>query len=395
MAQTGSRRTGSNPRLTAAALLISVLAASAAQAQVSPVAIRAGSEMGSGYAVKRGNECIVITAAHVVKEAEFGSAISLSDDTGAAAPGAKIVFSDNATDLAVLRVAAPPAFNCQSSWQDGSGVQAALREASQGSVQMQVLTLRDGGLSDIVPVSFAGNSGPQKFRVRSTGDAIAQGQSGSALVSSGKILGIVQTTADGVTTILRQDQIHLLAKSFAQQEGVRVVLAPIMYQNARVDVANAAARQFMEQEQKIVAREAPPEWLDPTGGLSQTGDAQYIFRGKVLVAQTEQVASAVTQANNAGNVARGFGGNIGQLGGLISRGSQAANQMGAKTTDTKVTLQVELSLVNVGSGQTTTELVNHVGQFPSAGDSSAGIATEIQEAVIEGLPKLLQKAGLQ
>jgi hypothetical protein len=51
MAQTGSRRTGSNPRLTAAALLVSVLAAGAAQAQVSPVAIRAGSEMGSGYAV--------------------------------------------------------------------------------------------------------------------------------------------------------------------------------------------------------------------------------------------------------------------------------------------------------------------------------------------------------
>ena len=375
-------------------MLLSTLAGGAANAQVSPVAIKTGAEMGSGYAVKRGAECIVITAAHVVKEAEFGTAVSLFDDTGAAAPGAKIVFSDDATDLAVLRVAAPPAFNCQSSWQDGAGVQAALRDASQGSMKMQVLTLREGGLSDVVPVSFAGNSGPQKFRVRSTGDTIAQGQSGSVLVSDGKILGIVQTTADGVTTILRQDQIHLLAKSFAEQEGVRIVLAPIMYQNASVDVANAAARQYMEQQQKIVARDAPREWLDATGGLSKTGDAQYIFRGKVLVAQTEQVASAVTQANAAGNLARSFGGNLGQVGGLLSRGSQAANQMGAKATDTKVTLQVELSLVNIGSGQTTTELVNHVGQFPTAGDSSAGVATEIQEAVVEGLPNLLKKANI-
>jgi len=371
-----------------------LLAAGAAHAQVSPVAIKTGAEMGSGYAVKRGDECIVITAAHVVKEAELGTAISLFDDTGAAAPGAKLVFLDNATDLAVLRVAAPPAFNCQASWQDGAGVQAALRDASQGAMQMQVLTLREGGLSDIVPVSFAGNSGPQKFRVRSTGDTIAQGQSGSALVSNGKVLGIVQSTADGVTTILRQDQIHLLAKSFAQQEGTRVLLTPVMYQNAPVDVANAAARQYMEQQQKVVPKEAPREWMDAAGGLSQTGDAQYIFRGKVLVAQTEQVASAVTKADAAGSVARGLGGNLGQVGGLLSRGSQAARQMRAKSTNTKITLQVELSLTNIGSGETATELVNHVGQFPTAGDSSAGTAAEIQKAVIEGLPNLFQKAGI-
>jgi Trypsin-like peptidase domain len=374
--------------------LFSGIMAGAAHAQVSPVAIKTGAEMGSGYAIRKGNECIVITAAHVVKEAEFGTAISLFDDTGAGAPGAKIVFSDAATDLAVLRVTAPQAFNCQSSWQDGATVQAALRNASQGAVKMQVLTLREGGLSDIIPVSFAGNSGPQKFRVRSTGDTIAQGQSGSALVSDGKLLGIVQTTADGVTTILRQDQIHLLAKSFAQQEGTRVLLTPIIYQNAAVDVANAAARQYMEQQQKIVPKDAPREWIDATGGLSQTGDAQYIFRGKVLVAQTEQVASTVTQANAAGNLASGFGGNLGQVGSLLSRGSQAANQMGAKATNTKVTLQVELSLTNISSGKTTTELVNHVGQFPTAGDSSAGMATEIQKSVVEGLPALFKKAGV-
>lgn len=374
-------------------MLVGALATGAASAQVSAVAIKTGSEMGSGYAVKRGNECIVITAAHVVKEAEFGTAISLFDDTGAAAPGSKIVFSDAATDLAVLRVVAPPAFNCSSSWQDGAGVQAALRDASQGSVQMQVLTLREGGLSDVIPVSFAGNSGPQKFRVRSTGDTIAQGQSGSVLVSAGKVLGIVQTTADGVTTILRQDQIHLLAKSFAQQEGTRVLLTPVMYQNAPVDTANAAARQYMEQQKKIVAKDAPREWIDATGGLSQTGDAQYIFRGKVLALQTEQVASAVSQAGNAGSVARNFG--LGDVGGLLQRGSQAANQMGAKSTNTKVTLQMELSLLEVGSGKTTTELVNHVGTFPTAGDSSAGVAGEIQKSVVEGLPKLIQKAGLQ
>ncbi len=392
MAQTGSRRNGRVLTLAIAALL-SVLATGAAHAQVSPVAIKTGAEMGSGYAVKRGSECIIITAAHVVKEAEFGAAISLSDDTGASAPGAKVVFSDNATDLAVLRVAAPPAFNCQSSWQDGAGVQAALRDASQGSVQMQVLTLREGGLSDVIPVSFAGNSGPQKFRVRSTGDTIAQGQSGSVLVSSGKVLGIVQTTADGVTTILRQDQIHLLAKSFAQQEGMRILLTPIMYQNAPVDAANAAVRQYMEQQKKIVAKDAPREWIDATGSLSQAGDAQYIFRGKVLALQTEQIASAVAQAGSAGNVARNFG--LGDVGGLLQRGSQAANQMGAKATNTKVTLQIELSLLEVGSGKTTTELVNHVGQFPTAGNSSAGTAAEIQKSVVEGLPNLFQKAGLQ
>jgi len=372
-----------------------MVGAGVAHAQVSAVAIKTGAEMGSGYAVKRGNECIIITAAHVVKEADFGTAISLFDDTGASAPGAKIVFSDTAVDLAVLRVAAPPAFNCQSSWQDGAGVQAVLRDASQGSVQMQVLTLREGGLSDVIPVSFAGNSGPQKFRVRSSGDTIAQGQSGSVLVANGKVLGIVQTTADGVTTILRQDQIHLLAKSFAQQEGTGIWPSTGLFPNAPVDVANAAARQFMEQQKKIVSRDAPREWIDATGGLSQTGDAQYIFRGRVLTLQTEQVASAVSQANSAGSVARGLGGNFGDFGGLIQRGSQAANQLGAKATNTKITLQLELSLLEVGSGKTTTELVNHVGEFPTAGDSSAGVASEIQKSVAEGLPKLLQKAGLQ
>src|SRR5215510_7954003 len=114
MAKTGSKRTGSLRALAGAALLTGIMGAGAAYAQVSPIAIKTGAEMGSGYAVKKGNECIVITAAHVVKEAEFGTKISLFDDTGAAAPGAKIVFSDDATDLAVLRVTPPPAFNCQS-----------------------------------------------------------------------------------------------------------------------------------------------------------------------------------------------------------------------------------------------------------------------------------------
>lgn len=373
--------------------MLAATLAGQAQAQVSPVAIKVGQEMGSGYAVQRGNECIIITAAHVVKEAEFGTAISLFDDTGAAAPGAKMVFSDAAVDMAVLRVVAPPTFNCKSAWQDGATVQAALRDASQGSVQMQVLTLREGGLSDVVPVSFAGNSGPQRFRVRSKGDAIAQGQSGSVLVSNGKVLGIVQTTADGVTTILRQDQINLLAKSFAQQEGTRIVLAPIIYQNAPAEAANAAVKQYMEQQKKIVASEAPREWLDATGGLSKTGDAQYIFRGKVLVAQADQVASTTTQAGAAGGLANNLG--FGKVGRLLQNGSQTANQMGASSTNTKVTLQIELSLVNVGSGQTTTQLVNHVGTFPTTTGSTAGVALEIQKAVIEGLPGLLQKANIQ
>lgn len=372
-----------------------VLVGAPALAQVAPVAIKVGEEMGSGYAVKRGAECIVITAAHVVKAAEFGDAIGLFDDTGAAAPGSKIVFSDDAIDLAVLRVSPPAAFNCSGGWQDGAGVQDALRGASQGSLPMQVLTLREGGLSDIVPVSFAGNSGPQKFRVRSTGDTIAQGQSGSVLVSNGKVLGIVQTTADGVTTILRQDQIHLLAKTFAQQEGTRVLLTPIMYQNAPVDIANAAAKQYMEQQPKIVARDASREWIDQTGGLTQTGDAQYVFRGKVLVAQVEQVASTLAQGNAAGNFAQGFGGRIGQLGGLLSRGTSAANQAGMAAQQNKVTLQLELTMVNIGSGQTTTELVSSVGQYPNQGASDAAVASEIQKALVKGLPTLFQKAGLQ
>ncbi len=78
----------------------------------------------------------------------------------------------------------------------------------------------------------------------------------------------------------------------------------------------------------------------------------------------------------------------------MQRGSQAANQMGAKATNTKVTLQVELSLLEVGSGKTTTELVNHVGQFRDGGDSSAGVAAEIQKSVVTGLPKLLPEGGL-
>lgn len=388
----------SKPRSTGKLILLglgTIALAGAAHAQVSPMAIKVGSEMGVGYGVKRGAECIVITAEHVVKAAELGDAISLFDDTGAAAPGAKVVFSDPAVDVAVLRVTPPAAFACSGAWQDGSGVQAVLREATQGSAPMQVLTLREGGLSDIVPVSFAGNSGPQKFRVRSTGDTIAQGQSGSPLVSNGKILGIVQTTADGVTTILRQDQINILAKSFAQQDGARIVIAPIMHQNAPVDVANAAARQWMEQQGKIVAKEAPRDWLDGSGGLSQTGDAQYIFRGKILVAQVDQVAGALQSGNAAGNFASGLGGNIGAIGRMVSRGTSAANQAGMASTQNKVTLQMELALVNIGSGQTTTEIVQTVGTYPNQGGSEAAVSSEIQKAVLQALPNLMKRAGIQ
>lgn len=391
-----SRNHAHRGRLVAAIFGGAMLLGLTAEAQVSPVAIKVGQENGSGYAVKRGAECIVITAQHVVKESDLGEAISLFDDTGASAPGAKVVFSDPNVDLAVLRVSAPPAFNCSGGWQDGASVQDALRTASQGTVPMQVLTLREGGLSDIVPVVYAGNSGPQKFRVRAAGkgDTIAQGQSGSVLVSNGKILGIVQTTADGVTTVLRQDQIHALAKTFAVQEGYRVVIAPIMYQNAPVDVANAAARAYMESQGKIVAREAPRDWLDGQGGLKQTGDAQYIFRGKVLVAQAEQVANGLAAGGAAGGLASGFGGKIGAVGSLLSRGASAANQAGMSSQQTKVTLQLELTIVDIGSGKTSTELVQSTGNYPSNGGQQAAIAQEIQKGVQTGLPNVLKKAGL-
>lgn len=391
-----SRNHAHRGRLVAAIFSGAMLLGLSAQAQVAPVAIKVGAENGSGYAVKRGAECIVITAQHVVKESELGEAIALFDDTGAAAPGGKIVFSDPNVDLAVVRVTPPPAFNCSGAWQDGATVQDALRTASQGSLQMQVLTLREGGLSDIVPVAYAGNSGPQKFRVRTSGknDTIAQGQSGSVLVANGKIMGIIQTTTDGVTTVLRQDQIHALAKTFAQEQGTRIVIAPIMYEGAPVDVANAAAHAYLEQQAKLVTRDAPRDWLDPQGGLTQTGDAQYTFRGKVLVAQAEQVANSLAAGNAAGGFASGLGGKIGQLGGILSRGASAANQAGMSSQQTKVTLQLELTIVDIGSGKTATELVQTTGNYPTNGGQQAAIAQEIQKAVTQGLPNVLKKAGL-
>lgn len=250
--------------------------------------------------------------------------------------------------------------------------------------------MREGGQSDVNPVSFAGTSGPKNFRARAKGDSIAKGQSGSVVVSAGRILGIALGNDNGMVRILRQDQIHALAKSYATIDGYKILITPILYKGRAFDVAGTSAKRVLESSQGVTVSEAPADWIDRrTGDLKQTGDAQYVVRGKIIAMELTRATSNVGKAQNLGRNR-----NLGDLGKAIGDLSKLGQDLGMNSRVDNHALQLELSLTSAANGETLTELVTRQAQFPYASIHTAEINNEVELAVADGLTALLKRANI-
>ena len=360
--------------------------------------VKGGTEEGSGYLVRKGPDCLLVTARHVVVNVKLGDKAPLSDgiqvfdEQNFAATGT-MTFSSAKDDLAILKLDVPPKYACAATWQDGGAVKDTLKAAVMDtSTVFRILTLREGGDINATDAKLLGTDPPANFDISAT---TTQGQSGSPVISgSGTLMGIVLSTSPskdntgGATKVLRQDYINSIAGDFLKTTGVKILLMPIRDENGRpIPTAVAAARQYFETLPNLVPREPLPQDYGPDGQLTTTGDAQYIFEGNYLTGNINIKKSVMGMILGAGKA-------LGGVSNLANEASNVAEGAGLTGQTKIITLRIEFVLTNISTRETYTSLYEDKEQFPGDQDNDLIVDKSVEDAVVHALPVVLVKAGL-
>lgn len=174
-------------------------------AQAQPVDVRQGQDVGSGYAFRRGEGCVVLTAGHVVPNEV--AAITVTDRSGAKRNGQRIFA--NEADVALVELAGATASQCPERWPDS----AWLRSAQLGSRTLfEAIRHEPGGRETIVTMRYAGGTANSLTLAPVDKMTIVQSDSGSIVRQDGRMAGIV-TRVDPATDrveVLRFDLIDKL-----------------------------------------------------------------------------------------------------------------------------------------------------------------------------------------
>lgn len=173
-----------------------------------PVDIRQGDSNGSGYGFRRGDNCLVVTAGHVV--AETGTDITVTDRQGGKATGQRIYYNPSRTeDLALIELPARSVVACNDRWPDASEVAPA---AAAANAPFEVVRHYPGGRETIVRLRAAGGTSQWHTLAFEDKLRIIQSDSGSIVRSNGRFAGIVVSVreADDRVDVLRFDVIDRL-----------------------------------------------------------------------------------------------------------------------------------------------------------------------------------------
>lgn len=182
------------------------LGALAAAAQAAPLELRQGSDVGAGTGFRRGDTCLVLTAAHVVKEP--GVEVLVQDRTSGRGRG-QVTYENKEYDVALVTLA--PGFTAacserwpesawlaQARWNSGSMLEA--RRHYPDGRETVILLRWAGGTADALTLAFTDRTG---IRSSDSGALVYQGE---------RIVGLVRrvdTAADRVD-VLRIDVIDRL-----------------------------------------------------------------------------------------------------------------------------------------------------------------------------------------
>jgi len=195
---------------------------------------------GQGSLLSRGNECLVLTAGHVVARGA-GIQLVLPDMSKVAAR----VLVDFEEDIALLRTESPLPLRCDEGLFEGTDVDALLEDYEEGSLRMR----GEGGDAERMKVSIVGFDAFRSIRIAPQGDdRIKQGFSGGTLYIGGEPVGmltnIVPDTVYG--NVMRAETIvGLLEPFFASLAGERTL-------HLELD----AASEFLRKDLGGLAREA-------------------------------------------------------------------------------------------------------------------------------------------
>ncbi|MBE7418831.1 MAG: hypothetical protein HS128_14025 [Ideonella sp.] len=170
------------------ALVLALATAWCGPAAAQPVEIHQGAEVGSGYAFRRGDACLVLTAFHVVRSDV--AEIRLFDRTGAR-NAAERTFQVPSEDIALLEVSDKRNIGCSERWPDSSWF-ASLNPTSRDLFEA-VRHSPEGGRETLIALRYAGRTthtltlAPVDPKTR-----IQKGDSGSMVRLDGRLVGIVK-----------------------------------------------------------------------------------------------------------------------------------------------------------------------------------------------------------
>jgi hypothetical protein len=186
-----------------ARLLALSLGALAAAAHAGPLELRQGSDVGAGTGFRRGETCLVLTAAHVVKEP--GVQVLVQDRTGGTGKG-QVAYENKEYDIALVTLAPGFTAACSERWPESEWLAqvrwntASMLEARRhypDGRDTRILLRWAGGTADTLSLAHTDRTG---IRSSDSGALVYQGERIVGLVRS------VDTAADRVD-VLRFDVI--------------------------------------------------------------------------------------------------------------------------------------------------------------------------------------------
>jgi hypothetical protein len=167
-------------------------------------------EFGQGILRPRGNECLIITPAHVV---ENGFTIEATTAEQIHSPAELLELFPG--DISVLRLKTDVPISCRRpSWPDHRTLNRLLATEKEGELQTM---LADGSIRK-TPVKIVGYDQYRNISIRplNAEDALAKGFSGSPLFIGGQCAGMLLSIDNGLGRCIRQDAlVNTLALFFA------------------------------------------------------------------------------------------------------------------------------------------------------------------------------------
>jgi hypothetical protein len=188
------RRAGGWPGWIARWLALA-LGAAISTAFAEPLELRQGGEVGAGTGFRRGDVCLVLTAAHVVKEP--GITVTALDRSGARATG-QVTYSNPAYDIALVTLQPGFAVACHDRWPDAAWM-SSVRWSSSSMLEAQ--RHYPDGRQSVILLRWAGGTGDTLTLARTDRMEIRSTDSGAVVVQGDRVAGIIKSVDTSIDRV--------------------------------------------------------------------------------------------------------------------------------------------------------------------------------------------------
>ena len=196
-----------------------------------PVHVAQGDSIGKGYTIRRGNDCYVLTALHVLGEP--GEPIKVSDRSAAQAP-ARSIFSDKAADFALLQIDGKSVVTCSDEWVAPAWL---ANKRFKPSDEFFVYSSDKTGRETIYTYKYAGGTAQDLTLAPVDKSRAVQSDSGSPVFFGDNFAGVLQSvdTSTDRITVFRADMVDVRLAQVLRGAGVaeRVIAVGTVTQNSR------------------------------------------------------------------------------------------------------------------------------------------------------------------